>query len=479
MVRPLSIGARLALRYTAAMAVTMTAFAGIVYQQVAQRINREATLLLEVQLNDLANAINSQSREHSRQHVLRWMKEHTQQAIGHSEPSLGLGIELLDVSGQALVSGGSLAGAELPLSQALLDGRREASPQAIDLGGRFVHLSMAEPVNGGFVRVAIDTTRYADNVAAVRRVFAVSLPLVLLMTAAAGWYLAAQSLRPIATISATARRIGSSNLRESVPLVGTGDELDELAVTLNEMLSRIQDGVDRMQRFNANAAHQLRTPLTAIRSEVEVTLERPRTPDAYRDALSDVLGDVRRMSDGVDAMLRLARSEQGLAPEQLSRVEIGGLLDEVVEFFSPLALEREVELLRGPLEPSVVLGERTWLEQLFANLVSNAVQYTRVGDRVELSSCVRNAGVEVRVSDTGSGMEQAQIESVFDRFARRDGEVLPGFGLGLPIAKEIARAHGGTIEVDSTPGEGTTFSVWLPVAPSASPAQAAHRDVPA
>jgi len=468
MPRALSIGSRLALRYTAAMAVTTTIFAGAVYQQVAHRINREASLLLEVQLRDLVDAYESQAREHPRDHVLRWMREHVDISVAHSDPDLGLGLELLDASGASLVAGGSLARAELPLSQALLDGRIQASMRAVNLSDRFAHLAAAAPVSGGFIRVAIDTTRYAGNVASVRRIFAVSLPIVLALTAAAGWYLATQSLRPIAAINATARRISGSNLRESVPVVGTGDELDELAVTLNDMLARIQEGVDRMHRFNANAAHQLRTPLAAIRSEVEVTLERLRTPDEYRAALTDVLGDVRRLADAVDAMLRLARSEEGLTAEQLEPVEIAPLLAEVVEFFSPLAPERGVELGCGPLSPGRVLGERSWLDQLFANLVSNALQYAGDGGRVEVSSAPCDGGIEVRVADTGKGIDPEQLDTIFERFARVEGERSRGFGLGLPIAREIARAHGGRIEVASEPGAGTCFSVWLPVMPAAA-----------
>jgi heavy metal sensor kinase len=465
MARPLSIGAKLALRYTAAMAVTTTVFGWVVYEQVERRINREAALLVDVRLRDLADAYESQSREHSRERVLDWMVEHTRSSLLRSEPDLGLGIELLDTAGDRVIAAGSLEGAELPLPRDLLDGRRAESLRAVNLGGRHAHLAAAEAVTGGFVRVAIDTTRYAENVESVRRILLFSLPIVIVMTAASGWYLASQSLKPIAAINATARRIGGANLREAVPVTGSGDELDALAATLNDMLARIREGVGRMQRFNANAAHQLRTPLAALRSEVDVTLERTRSAEAYRDALHDVRETAGRMAEAVDAMLRLSRSEAGLDPEERQLVDLPALLDEVLEFFQPLADERGIGLVRGAWDARPVLGEPSWLNQLFANLVSNALQYSKPGCRVEVAASRSEGGTRVRVADDGPGIDAATLETLFERFARGNGEAGAGFGLGLPIAREIAKAHGGTIEVESEVGTGTVFRVWLPEAP--------------
>lgn len=475
MPRPLSVGAKLGLRYTAAMAITTTVFAWVVYEQVAQRINREATLLLELRLRDLVEAFEEQLGEHPRDHVLRWMAEHAETSIARSEPDLGLGIELLDPTGQTIVSAGSLDGAGLPLPGGMLDGERRTSFRAVNLGGRFAHLTAAEAVDGGFLRVALDTTRYAENVSWIRRIFLVSLPIVLVMTALTGWYLAAQSLRPIAAINATARRIESSNLQELVPVSGSGDELDDLAVTLNEMLGRIQEGVERAHHFNANAAHQLRTPLTALRSEVDVTLERPRSPEEYRKVLADIHDDVERMGEAIDAMLRLARTGAGLAPDQLVPVDVARVVEEVLEFFEPLALESGIELAGSWLPRSVVLGERSWLQQLFGNLLSNAIRHSGRGARVEVSARPRLGGVEVRVADDGPGIGEDAAMPLFQRFGPSEASE-GGSGLGLSIAHEIARAHGGRIELESTPGSGAVFRVWLPLAPDADPSATAEAE---
>lgn len=462
---PLSIGAKLALRYTAAMAVTTTVFAWVVYEQVAQRINREAALLVDVRLRDLVDAYEGQLLEHTTAEVRAWLEVHASSSLQRSEPGLGLGIELLDADGRSVLAAGSLRDAELPLPRDLVEARRASSLRAVNLGGRFAHLAAAERVEDGFLRVAIDTTRYAENVESVRRIFLFSLPIVVVMTAAAGWYLASQSLKPIAVINATARRIGGANLREAVPVTGSGDELDDLATTLNEMLERIREGVARMQRFNANAAHQLRTPLAALRSEVDVTLERSRTPESYREALSDVRETASRMTEAIEAMLRLSRTEAGLDPEGLERVDLGKLLAEVTEFFQPLADEREIDLVCGDLPPCGVVGEASWLNQLFANLLSNALHYTDAGDRVEIDVAVGADDISVRIADDGPGIAPDGVAALFERFARGPFEERSGFGLGLPIASEIAKAHGGRIDVESVVGEGTTFRVWLPIAP--------------
>jgi two-component system OmpR family sensor kinase len=230
------------------------------------------------------------------------------------------------------------------------------------------------------------------------------------------------------------------------------------------MLDRIRQGVARMQRFNANAAHQLRTPLATLRSEVDVTLERPRTPEAYRDALSDVRETSTRMTEAIEAMLRLSRTEAGLDPERRERVDLGTLLAEVAEFFQPLADERGIDFACSDLPPCGVMGEASWLNHLFANLLSNALHYTDAGDRVEIDVAVGTDGVVVRIVDDGPGIAADEIAPLFERFARGPVGERSGFGLGLPIASEIAKAHGGRIDVESVVGEGTTFRVWLPLA---------------
>jgi two-component system heavy metal sensor histidine kinase CusS len=286
---------------------------------------------------------------------------------------------------------------------------------------------------------------------------------VLLFTALLGWWLARGSLSPIARITRTARRITGSNLAETIPVHGSGDELEQLAETLNQMILRIRESVERIHRFNSNAAHELSTPLNAIRNQLGVTLDRARDPDEYRRVLEDVSGQVEHLSRAVEAMLRLSRSEAGLDPARVERLELGPLLEEVVEFFAPVASERGIALAYVAPEGLAVRGDRAWLQQAFSNLLDNAIKYGRSGDAIRIDAERRGAKALVAVSDTGPGIPAAELETIFDRFQRADRDrSRPGFGLGLALVREIALAHGGRVEVASEEGKGSTFSVWLP-----------------
>jgi signal transduction histidine kinase len=199
-------------------------------------------------------------------------------------------------------------------------------------------------------------------------------------------------------------------------------------------------------------------------AHVEAVLQRPRRDEEYREALSHVLLEVQELAGGVNALLRLSQSEAGLSREQRQPVALAPLLETLVEFFAPLAEERGITVEVGPLAPLAVAGDGAWLRQLFSNLVDNAVKYCRAGDRVRVDAQRLGDEVCVRVLDDGPGIAAAERAEIFERFERGSGQQgRPGFGLGLPLAREIARAHGGRIELASEPGKGATFSVFLPI----------------
>jgi two-component system heavy metal sensor histidine kinase CusS len=355
---------------------------------------------------------------------------------------------------------------QVALPKRVLMGRSDPGPREVDVGWSYPYLVLSGRGQQGIAQIMVYSRPFARSAAAIRDAFWTAAPVMLLVTALLGFLLSRGSLRPIAAIARGARRISTRQLDEKIPTTGSGDELDQLATTLNEMLGRIREGVERMRAFSADAAHQLRTPLNAMQGELDVTLAKERTPAEYRSVLGAVLQQVVTLADTVNAMLRLAQSEGGLDSNHTVRVEIDSLLEDVADFFAVLAEERNIDLRVVAESKGAVRGDPTWLHQLFANLIHNAIQYTPEGGSVTVEARPADGEALVRVCDTGPGMSEADRSIAFSRMQRGSAsETGEGLGLGLSLAREIARAHHGTIEIESSPGRGCVFAVRLPLAP--------------
>jgi len=457
-IRRLGIGARWTLRYTLALLLVISLFATYTYSQITRRQERNARLLLELQVKEVAEAVLRGG--HASEAVARTVER----SVTVAEQDLKLGLQVFDASGQLVVTGGSLERHPLEVPPELFGGGRDRLWREMDFGDRYAYLILAVPVRGGYVQGSLYTRKFVRGSRELRDIYYWSIPLVLLFTAGLGYWLARGSLRPIQEINRTARRVSGTRLEETIPTTGSGDELDELANTLNDMITRIRESVQRMRRFSANAAHELRTPLNAMRSRLEVTLEKERAPEEYRRILTELADEVASMSDSVHGLMRLSQSEAGLSPEQRVSVDLGGLLTEVVEFFEPLALEAGIEVNLKVDNAVTVPGDPSWLHRLFANLLHNAIKYTPKGGSVSLGIEKSGERVGVFVSDTGVGISGEEVERIFEPFHRVGATPeAPGIGLGLPLAREIARAHGGEIALQTEVETGSTFTVWLPL----------------
>jgi heavy metal sensor kinase len=448
-----SIGAQWALRIAAVMLVTASAFSAYVYERAERGIEKDAKTLVKLQLAQVLEYMSAHPGD-----VASWTA-FAQRQVGAADPDLRLGISIFDPEGEVVHEAGSAFGAGVALPpEPLFSELRE-----VDLGRNYKFLALAKSEEQGAVQVLVYSRLFARSAARVRDAFFGALPVLLLLTAGLGWWLSRGSLRPIAAMTRTARRISASQLDESIPRTGSGDELDELAETLNDMLTRVREGVERVKRFSVDAAHQLRTPLTAIQNEIEVTLTKQRSEREYHVVLEDLLVQVTTLSDTVNGMLRLAQSEGGLDESHRQRVAIDPLVEEVVEFFVALAEERGVEVAVTSESKAAVNGDPIWLHQLFANILHNALKYTPEGGRVEVAATATDDEVAVSVRDDGAGMTEADRAIVFARFQRGSASSAgDGMGLGLALAREIVRAHLGAIEIDSEPGVGSTFTVRLP-----------------
>ncbi|SPJ15287.1 Integral membrane sensor signal transduction histidine kinase [Syntrophobacter sp. SbD2] len=297
-------------------------------------------------------------------------------------------------------------------------------------------------------------------------IMAGTLPLGLLLAASGGWLLAHRALKPVDRMTAAARRISAEHLSQRVEETGTGDELDNLAKTLNQMLTRLDDAFSQIRRFSADASHELQTPLTILKGELEVVLRSKRTAEEYRATLESALEEVDRTANLVEGLLLLARAEAGVLRMDRQEVDLGQMLEEVYIRLKPLADSRSIELQLGAIEPLSIQGDRERLERMTSNLVDNAIKYTGAEGRVTLGLEHDSRCASILVSDTGKGIsveDQKHIFQAFYRTSEARSLAERGTGLGLSIAQSIAAAHGGTIKVESAPGRGSSFKVLIPI----------------
>lgn len=299
--------------------------------------------------------------------------------------------------------------------------------------------------------------------------FALVLPLGVVVAVLMGSWISRRALGPVDLIITEVREITdgrSLHRRLAEPLVK--DELGRLVETLNQMMARLERSFLALRRFTADASHELKTPLTVLRAGIERAVTTPNLSQDTLQVLEETLQETKRMTELVDALLTLARADEGIAPLHREPTDLRELVEEARETGELLAEQAGVQMeVTSPAEPLVLSIDATRIRQLILNLLTNAVKYTPAGGSVRLELGRSNGIVALSVADTGIGIAAGDLPHIFDRFWRADsartrtGE-RPGAGLGLAICKWIAEAHGGAIAVTSRPGRGTTFTVTFP-----------------
>jgi two-component system heavy metal sensor histidine kinase CusS len=349
------------------------------------------------------------------------------------------------------------------------DGEPGAAADVSSAAGSFRVLTAR--ANGALVQVALDRTREDDLLAGYRRSLWLVLALALAASAVAGYQVARRGLQPLRQIAVTARRIRSSTLAEErLTTAGLPAELAVLAVTLNEMLARLEESFARLARFSADIAHELRTPVNNLRGEAEVALGRPRSPEEYREVLGSCLEECGRLARLIDSLLFLARAEDPRTQVERERVDIGRELAAVREFYEAAAAEAGITLTaeaRGAVAADL---NRPLLQRALGNLVANALTHTGPGGRVALTATRDGDDVCIAVADTGRGIDAAHVPHLFDRFYRADSarsSADGGVGLGLAIVKSIVELHGGSVTLASEVGRGTCVTLRVPAASDA------------
>lgn len=291
-------------------------------------------------------------------------------------------------------------------------------------------------------------------------------PFLLLGTAALGYWISGRALAPVDGMTRLARSIGLADLSKRLPVPAAKDELSRLAEAWNEMLSRLEESVNRIQRFTADAAHELRTPLTALRTTAELSVRRERQSTEYRDSLEQVVAITVRMSTLLDELLTLARGDVHKQQVALGEVDVAELIRTVSIELLPLFTDKQVRLTTHlPASAPAVPGDAIGLKRLLTTLLENALKYTPASGAVHIELHPEASAQVVEVTDSGCGIPPESLPHIFDRFYRVDtsrDRRSGGYGLGLAIAQQIARLHGTEIEVRSTLGQGSCFRVRLP-----------------
>jgi heavy metal sensor kinase len=324
-------------------------------------------------------------------------------------------------------------------------------------------------VNGQQYRVLVATPLDSTE-ATLRRLRTLllwTIPAVLLLASLGGYWISRRALAPVDEMTLAAKSIGIQNLSQRLSVPATGDELQRLSETWNDMLARLEAAVKRLSQFTADASHELRTPVALIRTTAELTLRRERSPDTYREALRQVVLESERTSRLVEDLLLLARADAGLPALSLERLELTPLVRDVCQQGQVLADERQLQIsTEAPEDPVYVEANDPALRRLLLLLLDNAVKYTPAGGRITVSVGSGAAGATVAVRDTGIGIAESALPHVFERFYRADesrNRDAGGTGLGLAIAKWIAERHRASLEAESVVGEGSTFRVRFPL----------------
>jgi heavy metal sensor kinase len=318
------------------------------------------------------------------------------------------------------------------------------------------------------VVVAEDLDDQADRLENVAHAVLVGIPLALLVAAAGGYVMARKSLAPVTMMSLKARQISAETLGERIVVGNERDELGFLAITLNDLLGRLQRAFESQRRFMADASHELRTPVAIIQGEADVTLSRhDRSPAEYRESIEVMHNAARKLTRIVNDLFLLARSDAGRYTTRKSRFYLDELVADCVRAMRSVAAAKRIRLTCDAPADAVIFGDEELLHRMLLNLIDNAVKFTPAGGWVRVCAERTSDAYAIRVSDSGAGITPEERPHIFERFyrggrARREVATPSGAGLGLPIARWIAELHDGTLDLDETNESGTTFIVVLP-----------------
>ena len=454
-----SLKSRLTLLYVAILAAILLAFASSIYLTARREL-----------LGDFEDSVRRQARAFARVAFEDFERVRAGESM-HLDAyvrELGASAAVYDSTGAALFRSTPAP----PTADRVRTAGQNALTEAVGSRDyRFV-LETARDVGGAEYRVVfgLDEERVGRRLERMLLFFAVFIPATLLIAWYVGRIFVRGALSPVDTLRKQAESIQRSNLSQRVPIPRTRGEIRDLAITLNDMLGRLERAFDQVNAFTSNASHELKTPLANLRTEIELALERDADVAAYQSLLASGAEEVSRMTHIVDNLLLLAQLDSKQEVLRRDPVQLAEVAQQAAADLEILGESKGVKVRATVLEPTVtVSGDEVALRRVLMNLLENGVKYGREGSEVKVSVWKEGSTSRIEVSDTGMGIPEESIPHLFDRFYRVDrgrsrspADGVGGHGLGLSITRSLVEAHGGTIRVSSREGVGTTFHITLP-----------------
>jgi heavy metal sensor kinase len=469
----LPLRARLAASYTALVALLLAVLSVVSYRVLARQLDQDAT----TRLTELTDGLHGYLRVGGDLPTLAFDANDPDQATFIHEATRYYQIYDAE-TGQLIVQSAGFEPLGLHFTPAEIRALRQ-QPRPFDISteyGRF-RISTSVLSRGTAHAVLLQVGLSLGTMdGALRRYLDLlrwRLPVALVVAAVAAYWLAGVALAPLSRLADAASAIDVNSLGHRVPVRGTKDELDDVARAFNGTLARLERAVTEMRQFSAALAHELRTPLAALRGEIELALRGTRPDGPQARTLVSQLEEIDKLHRLIDQILTMARAESGQIPLTFAPLDLPRLGAEILGELEPLAEIRGIAL-RSDLERAIVIdGDAGWLQRLMLNLLDNALKFTSAGGRVTLRVRRDRDAARLEVGDTGIGMSPDVLARLFEPFFRADparSSTVDGAGLGLSLVKWIVDAHDGRIAVTSRPGEGSAFTVWLPLT---------HRDISA
>ncbi len=306
---------------------------------------------------------------------------------------------------------------------------------------------------------------YTRFIEAFRKIFVATMASLFIFAAIVGWFMARRALAGVETVTQTARQISEGSLKERVPVKKHQDEIDQLAITFNQMLDRIQKLVTGIKEMSDNIAHDLKSPITRIRGISEVTLTTGASVREYKNMAASTIEECDRLLEMINTMLVISRAEAGVNKLDAKEMDIAAAVTNAWELFEAPAEDKNLKFTCDAAGPLRVSGDQRLIQRMIANLIDNAIKYTSAGGTVKVAVHRQNDhSAVITVKDSGIGISDQDLPQIFERFYRCDpSRSEAGIGLGLSFARAVARAHGGDITVSSIPDQGSTFAVTLPM----------------